>query len=76
MLNASSVAKYPQGVPFKLYIGNALQMSGVYEGFHVHGAATRIDLKGRDALGGLLRAHAHWLCECRRRPAERSGDFR
>lgn len=53
-----SGAKYPPGVPFKLYIGDALQMSGVYEGFHVQGAATKISLKGRDALAGLMRGHA------------------
>lgn len=51
-------AKYPPGVPFKLYVGSALQMVGVYEGFHVSGAAAKISLKGRDGLAALHRAHS------------------
>lgn len=52
-----SAARYPKGTPFQLFIGEALQMNGIYEGFHAHGAATQISLRGRDQLSFLMRTH-------------------
>jgi prophage tail gpP-like protein len=54
----SNAARYPKGSPFQLFIGEALQMNGIYEGFHAHGAATQISLRGRDQLSVLMRTHA------------------
>ena len=50
--------KFPKGTPFQLKVGSAPQMSGVVEGFHVSGKATRITIKGRDGLGALMRSHS------------------
>ena len=52
-----SAPRYPKGTAFQLFIGEALQMNGVYEGFHVSGAATKIELRGRDQLSFLMRTH-------------------
>jgi hypothetical protein len=49
--------RWPLGSPFEMYIGDDLQMSGIYEGFLVHGPTARIALKGRDALSALMRTH-------------------
>ena len=53
----TNAPRYPKGSPFELSIGDALQMNGIYEGFHAQGAATRISLRGRDQLSVLMRTH-------------------